>query len=131
MTGVVNSSRRRVGRGMLGFIGAVVLSCAIGVAVIVLLTTPDVATGAKVTVGSCGGYGRTASAMVSISNETNAANTFDVVIGFDQGGRQFATGSVRERVPGGPVGLWVGFVVAKVSPPGSGALTCRVLHVTH
>lgn len=99
-------------------------------AVIVILTMPDAATGANVTVGSCRSYGSTASAMVSISNETNAAITFYVVIGFDQGGRQFGTGSVRERVPGGPAGLWVGFVPAKLSPPGSGALACSVLHVT-
>jgi hypothetical protein len=115
---------------MLGFVGAVLLSCGIGVAVIVLLTMPDAATGAKVTVGSCRSYGSAVSAMVSISNETNAASTFDVVIGFDQGGRQFGTGSVRERVPGGPAGIWVGFVPAKLSPPGSGALTCSVLNVT-
>lgn len=115
---------------MLGLIGAAVVSCAIGVAVIVLLNMPDSATGAQVTTGRCGAYGGTPSAMVTISNETNAARTFDVVIGFEQGGRQFGTGSVRERVPGGAFGLWTGFVTAKAYPPCFGALTCTVLKVT-
>jgi hypothetical protein len=124
------SRRRRVSRRMLGLIGAIVLSCVIGVTVIVFLTMPDTASGAQVTVGPCRSNGIAPSAMVSISNQTSAARTFYVVIGFDQSGRQFGTGSVRERVPGGPYGLWVGFVLATSSPPGSGTLTCSVLRVT-
>ncbi len=129
---VLNGSRRRASSRMLGFVGAVLASCGIGAAIIVLLTRPDTATGAQVTIGGCRSYGSTLtpSAMVSIQNQTNAPRTFYVVIGFDQGGRQFGTASVRQRVPGGPFGLWIGFVPAKSYPPGSGPLTCSVLQVT-
>jgi hypothetical protein len=131
MTGNALSARRlRTGR-LLGLLGAVLASCLVGVTIVVVLGRLHPRTGAQVTIEGCRSYdGSIPSAMVSIQNQTTVASTFYLEIGFDQGGRQFGTGSVHERLPAGPLGLWIGFVPAHSYPPGTGALACSVLQLT-
>jgi hypothetical protein len=131
MTSNAQSARRlRTSRLLLGFVGAVLASCLIGVTIVVVLGRLHPRTAAQVTIEGCRSYdGSIPSAMVSIQNQTTVASTFYVEIGFDQGGRQFGTGALRERLPAGPLGLWIGFIPAHSYPPGTGALACTVLQV--